>query len=119
MLACRAEGGEGGGRGEREKELGVLLLALLLLLLLPPLLRLLLLLLPYVINTYNEGGKVVPSVHGDFTSNAAVAETGWRDRQQRVTTDTARIKGLRRPVSITPTTVLVGAWVQTHNMTKQ
>jgi hypothetical protein len=80
-------------------------------------------------NTHNEGAEVVPSAHNDalcrHARHGAVAETRWRGigasraLQQCVTTDTARIKGLRRPVSITPTAVLVGAWVQTHSVTKQ
>jgi hypothetical protein len=91
----------------REKEVRILLLPLPLLLLL-----LLLLLLP---DSQNEGAKVVPSAH----SGAAVDETRWRGLHESVAADTARIKGLRRPVSLASTAVLVGAWVQTHSVTKQ
>jgi hypothetical protein len=69
----------------------------------------------YVITTHNEGAKVVPSAH----NGAAVDETRWRGLQESVAADTARIKGLRRPVSLASTAVLVGAWLQTHSVTKQ
>ena len=86
------------------------------------LLLLLLLPLPYEMNTHNEGAKVVPSAYGDAARNGAVAETRWRGVSrtlQAVTTYTARIKGLCWPVSLASTAVLVGAWVQTHSVTKQ
>jgi hypothetical protein len=102
-LACKAE--EERREGAREKEVRVLL----------PLPFLLLYYCYYVITTHNEGAKVVPSAH----NGAAVAETRWRGLQESVAADTARIEGLRRPVSLTPTAVLVGAWVQTHSVTKQ